>query len=113
MPTIITDTAQMMCNKGAAPAVLKVTSQSYVYIEDKLVATEQDKAANTNIPPFGVCAITQKPCMPKPTAWQDTTVLDAIGSDKELTDESYCMCGVGGKISFVSTGQNGFATNEK
>lgn len=112
MLTIITDTAQMKCDKGAAPAVLKVTSQSYVYIEDKLVATEQDKSANTNIPPFGVCSVTQKACMPKPVMWQATTQLDVIGEDRELTSESYCMCGLGGRISFATHGQSGFVENE-
>lgn len=49
----VTDTAQLSCNQGTMPSELKVTSQSFMQIEDKAQATEQDKQPNINIKPFG------------------------------------------------------------
>ena len=43
MPQIITDTAELSCNQGAATSKLNVTSQDFVTIEDKPIATEGNK----------------------------------------------------------------------
>ena len=52
MPQIITDTAELSCNQGTATSKLNVTSQDFVTIEGKAMATEEDKQANANILPF-------------------------------------------------------------
>ena len=52
MPQIITDTAELSCNQGTATSKLNVTSQDFVIIEGKAMATEEDKQANANILPF-------------------------------------------------------------
>ena len=52
MPQIITDTAELSCNQGTATSKLTVTSQDFVTIEGKAMATEEDKQANSNIQPF-------------------------------------------------------------
>jgi len=52
MPQIITDTAELSCNQGTATSKLNVTSQDFVTIEGKAMATEEDKQANSNIQPF-------------------------------------------------------------
>ena len=52
MPQIITDTAELSCNQGTATSKLTVTSQDFVTIEGKAMATEEDKQANANILPF-------------------------------------------------------------
>ena len=52
MPQIITDTAELSCNQGTATSNLTVTSQDFVTIEGKAMATEEDKQANSNIQPF-------------------------------------------------------------
>ena len=52
MPQIITNTAELSCNQGTATSKLNVTSQDFVTIEGKAMATEEDKQANTNILPF-------------------------------------------------------------
>ena len=52
MPQIITDTAELSCNQGTATSNLTVTSQDFVTIEGKAMATEEDKQANANILPF-------------------------------------------------------------
>jgi len=43
MPQIITDTAELSCNQGTATSKLNVTSQDFVTIEGKAMATEEDK----------------------------------------------------------------------
>ena len=52
MPQIITNTAILSCNQGTATSKLNVTSQDFVTIEGKAMATEEDKQANANILPF-------------------------------------------------------------
>ena len=52
MQQIITDTAELSCNQGTATSKLNVTSQDFVTIEGKAMATEEDKQANANILPF-------------------------------------------------------------
>ena len=40
MPQIITDTAELSCNQGTATSKLNVTSQDFVTIEGKAMATD-------------------------------------------------------------------------
>ncbi|MGH1518096.1 DUF4280 domain-containing protein [Chryseobacterium sp. JK1] len=105
MPQYITDTAQLKCDKGASPAPITVTSQSFMSIDGKLQATEEDKQPNTNIKPFGVCSVLRSSCNPAPVKWQDTSDFEIDGK-KELLDSSTCQCSVGGTISVVQFSQN-------
>lgn len=110
MPQHITDTTQLKCDKGTGPTPITVTSQSFMSIEGKLQATEEDKQPNTNIKPFGQCKLKPTtggflPCIPAPIKWQDTSVFEIDGK-KELLDNSTCQCSVGGKISIVKSAQN-------
>ncbi len=105
MPRHITDTTQLKCDKGTATTPLVVTSQSFMKIEGKLQATEEDKQPNVNIKPFGVCSITRSSCSPAPIKWQDTSVFEIDGK-KELLDNSTCQCSLGGKISVIKSAQS-------
>lgn len=98
MPEKITEQAILLCNKGAKPSKLKVTSQDFCKAEEKLIATEQDKQAETNIPNFGSCSTTRSSCRPSPIKWEKTAEKDSINNYKILTDESTCQCSIGGKI---------------
>lgn len=49
MPNHITDTTQLQCDKGTILSLITVTSQTFMTIEGKLQATEEDKQSNTNI----------------------------------------------------------------
>lgn len=104
MPQHITDTTQLKCDKGTVPAPLSVTSQTFMQIEGKLQATEEDKQPNVNIKPFGVCSITKLSCNPAPVKWQNTSVFEIDGK-KELLNNSTCQCAVGGKISPIKSAQ--------
>ncbi|MDW9381133.1 DUF4280 domain-containing protein [Chryseobacterium sp. JV558] len=101
----ITDTTQLKCDKGASPTPLTVTSQSFMKIEGKLQATEEDKQPNTNIKPFGVCSVLRSSCSPSPVKWDNTSDFEIEGK-KELLDNSTCQCSVGGKISVVKSAQS-------
>ncbi|HEX8575367.1 MAG TPA: DUF4280 domain-containing protein [Flavobacterium sp.] len=104
MPQKLTEKALLLCDKGAKPSQLKVTSQTFSKAEDKLVATEQDKQPETNIPNFGVCAVTKSNCTPAIIKWDKTTEKDTINNYKILTEESTCQCSVGGKVTVQDKG---------
>ena len=111
MPQIITNTAELSCNQGTATSKLNVTSQDFVTIEGKAMATEEDKQANANILPFKQCKLKPttsgyQPCMPAPTKWEQTAEKDTINDLKILTEKSTCQCAVGGKISVTHKGHN-------
>lgn len=112
MPEHIVENALMQCTQGAAPVPLTVTSQQFATIENKLKATELDIAPMVNIPSFGACAALQGPCVPAPTSWQKTSLF-TVNDLKELTTDSFCICGAGGgKIQFTCSGQAGFSKTE-
>lgn len=104
MPQKVTAQAVLMCDKGAAPSKLKVTSQQFYEVDGQLVATEQDKGAEVNIPNFGACTVTRGKCVPAPVQWQQTAEKDTINDMKILTEKSTCQCAVGGKISIQHKG---------
>lgn len=104
MPQKLTEQAILLCDKGAKPSQLKVTSQDYCKADNKLVATEQDKQAESNIPNFGMCAITKSTCSPAVIQWDKATEKDTLNGYKILTEESTCQCTVGGKISVQHKG---------
>ena len=111
MPQEITETAKLQCDQGTITTALKVTSQQFAKINNKLQATEEDKQANVNIMPFGQCKLKPTtsgylPCMPAPTKWEQTAEKDTINDLKILTDKSTCQCAVGGKISVTHKGHN-------
>ena len=83
MPQIITNTAELSYNQGTATSNLTVTSQDFVTIEGKAMATEEDKQANSNIQPFKQCKLKPSsggylPCVPAPIQWEDTDEKDTI-----------------------------------
>ncbi|WP_143305848.1 DUF4280 domain-containing protein [Chitinophaga vietnamensis] len=106
MPHIVTETAQLRCDKGAAPASLKVTSQHYSCYDDKPIATEQDKAPEANIPSFGTCMITRSRCTPAPLAWDSPAEKEEIDGMRVLLLCSTCKCAVGGTISIADKGHS-------
>jgi hypothetical protein len=105
MSKLIVQDTQLKCDKGTVSAPLSVTSQTFMKIDNKLQATEEDKQPNVNIKPFGVCSITRSSCVPAPITWQATSPFEIEGK-KELLDSSTCQCSVGGKISVIKSVQN-------
>ncbi|MGP1437339.1 MAG: DUF4280 domain-containing protein [Phocaeicola sp.] len=114
MPKIVTDGALMSCTLGDTDSALIVDSQSFVSISNKFIGTEADNQGLKNITSFGICKCSSPhpPCMPQPHGWQQTTRMDNINGMKKLTEQSFCMCAKGGRISFVDTGSNTFVESE-
>ena len=96
--------ALMVCDKGAAPAFFLPTHNTHVKIQGLLVANKLDKQPLVNIPTFGICSLTQKPCVPGCTEWQKTYKLRIEGQET-LLFRSEMPCSLGGKIQFVTSGQ--------
>ena len=96
--------ALMVCDKGAAPAFFLPTHNTHVKIQGFLVANKLDKQPLVNIPTFGICSLTQKPCVPGCTEWLKTYKLRIEGQET-LLFRSEMPCSLGGKIQFVTSGQ--------
>jgi RecA/RadA recombinase len=96
--------ALMMCDKGAAPGFFLPTYNMKTRINGCLVTTRMDRFPIVNIPSFGICAATQKACLPVPTEWQKTYKVKVQGMET-LLFRSCMQCGLGGKIEFVTSGQ--------
>lgn len=97
--------ALMMCDKGSTPVPFTPTSNTSVKISGCLVTTKADKLPGANIPPFGACAVRGgNPCTLIPTEWTDTYKVKVKGQET-LLYKSKLMCGTGGKIEFITSGQ--------
>ena len=96
--------ALMVCDKGTAPGFFNPTYNAKTKVGGCLVTTAMDKLPITNIPSFTVCSISQKPCIPVPTEWENTYKVKVQGQDTLLA-RSCMKCGLGGKIEFVTSGQ--------
>ncbi|TWP28923.1 DUF4280 domain-containing protein [Apibacter muscae] len=108
----INQDTQLECSEGTEPTPIQVTSQNFVSLAGKLQATEQDKEANTNIIPFGLCKLKPipggyLPCQPALIKWQNTSVF-TIDGKQELTTDSFCICSTGGKITPQTNANSSF-----
>lgn len=73
--------ALMVCDKGTAPGFFTPTYNAKTKVSGCLVTTAMDKLPITNIPSFTVCSISQKPCIPVPTEWENTYKVKVQGQD--------------------------------
>ncbi|MDR2917872.1 MAG: DUF4280 domain-containing protein [Tannerella sp.] len=96
--------ALMICDKGAAPGFFRPTHNMHIKVNGCLVTNKMDMLPIVNIPTFGVCTVSQCPCMPVPTMWQKTYEVK-IKTQESLLFRSCMQCGLGGKIQFVTSGQ--------
>nr|WP_199158111.1 polymorphic toxin-type HINT domain-containing protein [Pedobacter sp. ASV2] len=95
------------CNKGLGVMPIMVTSNTHTHIQKQLVATELDKTYMVNIPNYGMCATTQKPCNPMPIQWTGTYEQVKVNGAHPLIATSCLSCGVDptSKIEFITSGQ--------
>lgn len=99
---LVCNGAICMCDKGSAPSQLKVTSHQKDHVQDKLIATNQDKT----FLPFGTCALKKNsPCGPALTEWQGYYEEVSIVKDENLPllEKSTIKCTIGGTISIKNT----------
>ncbi len=91
-----------MCDKGSAPGILDVKSQNTVFIQNKLMASDEDVIFKS--PFFGTCAANQNnPCAPIiPSKWEKPASNVFENNKKALLETSTVKCTVGGKISITN-----------
>lgn len=99
----ITYKAMIECTEGEAPGLFTPTYNTTTKINSCLVSTKVDKIPITNIPDFVVCKKGGK-CTPAPTEWLDTYPVKVKGQ-QTLIGKSCNMCGKGGTIKFMTSGQ--------
>ena len=91
--------ANMNCSNGSGLSKINLPKSHGVYAFQKPMIGYRDTKSMSNIPPFGICAVTQKACIPSPAdKWQK-----ARGS--VVTNICFVTCGLGGVIRFVDSGQ--------
>lgn len=106
MAKYIVNGAKCKCTLSTSEGMLEVKSQSKIFIQNKLMATENEK---TFLPNFISCNKTHPPtsCQPDITASWNNTKSDAFQSkQKGLLEDSNCTCNSGGKISIVDSKQS-------
>ncbi len=108
----ITTKALMECDQGSAPGFFTPTYNTTVKINSCLVSTKVDQIPTTNVPSFIICKKTQKPCVPATTFWDDTYPVKIKGQET-LIGKSCNNCTVGGKISFLTSGQVPLSAEEE
>lgn len=99
--------ALCVCDKGSAPGILDVKSQSNIFIQEKLMASDEDKTFKS--PFFGTCAANQNnPCSPAiVTKWENPADNVSEGNKKALLETSTVKCTIGGNITITNTFQTG------
>jgi len=100
----ITKGALIMCDQGAAPDFFKPTFNQKTKVHGCLVATKVDFTPLTNIPSFKICKITQKPCVPATTPWNNTWPVKVNGQET-LIGRCKSKCTIGGTVEFMTSGQ--------
>jgi hypothetical protein len=108
----ITKEGLLECSEGSVPGIFTPTYNTTVKINGCVAATKVDMAPMTNVPSFVVCKKTQKTCTPVTTPWQDTYPVKVKGQET-LIGKSCINCGVGGKITFLMSGQIPLDPEEK
>lgn len=95
------------CDKGSAPGILDVKSQTNIFIQEKLMATDDDTTFQT--PFFGTCAANQnKPCSPAIVTKWEKPASNVIEIDKKaLLETSTVKCTIGGTITITDSLQTG------
>ena len=108
----VVDGAKCLCDKGAIPATLKVTSHTKAIFNsrdtDKWAATEEDLQFKEGTSCFGSCRVkNNNPCSFAPAGkWLKPREKLKIMEKSALIETSYLMCSVGGKITIKHHGQS-------
>lgn len=124
---VVCNGAECVCDQSneGTKAILKVLSQTKIYVNDKegaekLVANTNDLGIPFEVPvqTFGTCKMqptgtSYMPCIPNIVQWKDpyeAIVLDNMG--QALVDDSEGTCAFGGKITFETHGQTQTVTQQ-
>jgi len=99
--------AILKCDKGTTPSPLVVTTSPFVQISARQIATIGDNMPLVNVFPFGICSITQKPCVPiTPLPWHPGGIGIPTGSPfLVLPKNSLLGCMLGGFVEVKDAAQ--------
>jgi hypothetical protein len=102
----ISSGALLRSDKGTLPCQLVIPARS-VSIGGKPMANANDKGPLINQLNFGVCSLTQKPCLAtiQPLQWLDVKRNVEVAGAPALLDCSKLPCALGGLITFDHSGQ--------
>lgn len=102
----VIDGAFMLCDKGVAPSKMRASPKILSY-GGKCICTIADNIPILNCFDFGLCSLTQQPCKGSIhlLQWIDFKKDFTIDGKQVLLDKSNINCAIGGKISFIQSGQ--------
>lgn len=102
----VTHLAQLHCTQGSIFGTLNVVQRTSPSISGRPSANVRDTIPLVNLTPFGICAVTQKPCaMPSLRGWENPSPGASMGGARALLDCSTNQCAQGGAITIVQCGQ--------
>lgn len=99
--------AKMKCSKGRKLVKINLPASHGSYVNGKPIMVKTDRVVGANICSFGICKRTMERC--RPTILSDWMIVqeDTIVDGKPaLTTKSVLVCAKGGKIKFVTDGQD-------
>lgn len=117
--------AQMFCDQGTHKRKINLPVSHGSYVDGKPKMNKKDCVFDENISYFGICngecpagdgdiylvsekgeTITgKKCCFEAYDYWQECKEDSLVDGQAALTTDSYLVCAYGGKISFITTGQ--------
>ena len=95
----IPDNCTLVCDKGQFPTQIRVTHSNNCRLYGELFVTEADIVPNVNIPPFGICSLTHKPCCFNPLYWDKCAEGVKVNGHKLVFEDACLLCKEGGKIT--------------
>lgn len=117
--------AKMVCDKGSNERHINLPNSHGSYANNKPMMNKKDNVAGVNVKYFGVCTgdcpagdgdiavidMNGNNCVGKKCQieilddWQKTKEETLVKGQDALTTDSFLVCKYGGKITFISTGQ--------
>lgn len=98
--------AKLSCNQGSVQTLCMLPLPHGVYYHNKSMLRVSDCQVGVNILPFGLCTITQKPCLPAITGqWMKPHNKAQINGVSAITTDSFLVCSLGGMIEPQNSGQ--------
>ncbi|GHU63063.1 hypothetical protein FACS189418_5620 [Clostridia bacterium] len=88
--------APLKCVAGSCTGKLSLPKSHGIYVKGDALCNEDDTKPILNIPSFGVCSITGKPCTPMPVPkWMAAKKTTKIDGKSAITTDSglFCLCG--------------------
>jgi len=95
----IPDNCTLVCDKGQFPTQIRVTHSNNCRLYGELFVTEADIVPNVNIPPFGICSLTHKPCCFNPLYWDKCAAGVKVNGHKLVFEDACLLCKEGGRIT--------------